>query len=102
MEVGPTLEQLFNDNTMITLATGLVQHFFTHWHIHDDQTALSISTKTSMIIFLDEIISKDNILFWSLTDGLKPITHSYTYTQGPKVVLLGIGLQLKLSSSVTK
>jgi hypothetical protein len=56
-EVSATLAGHFYDNIMITLATDLVEQFYTYWQICDNQAALTISFKQLFNPFLDKIIS---------------------------------------------
>jgi hypothetical protein len=44
-EIGLTLVGLFYDNIIITLATGLVQHFYTHEQVRDNQAVMITSFK---------------------------------------------------------
>jgi hypothetical protein len=64
------------DYIMITLATGLVQQFYTYWQIHDNQASLTTSLKK----FLHHFFRWNNfkICIWETDD-------SYIHT-GPKVV----------------
>jgi hypothetical protein len=68
---------------MITLATDLVQQFYTHQQIRDNQAVL-ITLKKNVNHFLDEVISKGHIfsrLWWTGKNG------SLSHNTGPKVVL---------------
>jgi uncharacterized protein YggL (DUF469 family) len=70
---------------MITLATDLVQQFYTHQQICDNQVVQIISKNKLLNHFLDEIISKGKFFFYG--GGIKT-TVSYTHTHtGSKVVL---------------
>jgi hypothetical protein len=66
---------------MITLATGLVQQFYTHQQICDNQVVQIISKNKLLIHFLDEIISKGRIFFYG---GSKQLSHTQTHTQAQK------------------
>jgi hypothetical protein len=70
---------------MITLATDLVQKFYTHWWIRDNQAVLIISLKKNFNHFLDEVISKGRIFF--LDSGGRVGTAAFQTHTGPKVVL---------------
>jgi hypothetical protein len=48
---------------MITLATDLVQQFYTHQQVCDNQAVLIILLKKKFNNFLDEVISKGQIFF---------------------------------------
>jgi hypothetical protein len=48
---------------MITLATDLVQKFYTYWKIRDNQAVLTISLKILFENLLEEIYSKGHIFF---------------------------------------
>jgi hypothetical protein len=48
---------------MITLAKDLVQQFYTHQQVCDNQAVLIISLKKNFNHFLDEVISKGRIFF---------------------------------------
>ncbi len=50
-EIGQTLVRLFYDNIMINLATDLVQQFYTHQQVCDNQAVMIISLKKGSIIF---------------------------------------------------
>ncbi len=58
-EIHPTLMQLFYDNIMITLATDLVQQFYTHQQVYGNQAVMITSLKKKNFDHvLDEVISK--------------------------------------------
>jgi hypothetical protein len=46
---------------MITLATGLVQQFYTHQQVSDNQAVMITSLKNNFNHFLDEVISTGQI-----------------------------------------
>ena len=48
---------------MITLSTDLLQQFYTHEQIHDNQAVMITSFKKNFNHFLDEVISKGRIFF---------------------------------------
>jgi hypothetical protein len=54
-EIGPTLVRLCYNNLMITLSTDLVQQFYTHQQVRDNQAVMITSFKKNH--FLDEVIS---------------------------------------------
>jgi hypothetical protein len=54
---------------MITLSTDLVQKFYTHQQVRDNQAAMITSFKKHFNHFLDEVISKAEFFFWTLVDG---------------------------------
>jgi hypothetical protein len=84
-EIGPTLVRLFYDNIMITLATDLVQHFYTHQQVRDNQAVMITSLKKDLNHFLDEVISKGRIFFLDSGEWVrKAVSHTHA---GPKVVL---------------
>jgi hypothetical protein len=58
LEIGPTLVRLFYDNFMITLSTDLVQQFYTHEQVRDNQAVMITSLKINFKHFLNEVISK--------------------------------------------
>jgi hypothetical protein len=60
---------------MITLAADLVQQFYTHQQVRDNQAVMITSFKKNVNHFLDEFISKGRIFGGA---------HAHT---GPKVVL---------------
>jgi hypothetical protein len=62
-EIGLTLVQLFCDKIMITLATAVVQQFYTYQLVRDNQAVLIISLKKLFNHFLDEIESKGQFFF---------------------------------------
>jgi hypothetical protein len=43
---------------MITLATDLVQQFYTHQQVRDNQAVMITALKTNLNLFMDEVISK--------------------------------------------
>ncbi len=55
-EIGPTLVRLFYNNFMITLSTDLVQQFYTHQQVCDNQAVMITSFKQNFNHFLDEVI----------------------------------------------
>jgi hypothetical protein len=57
-EISPTLVQLFYDNIMITLDTDLVQQFYPHQQVRDNQAVMITSLNKIFDHFLDEVISK--------------------------------------------
>jgi hypothetical protein len=59
LEMGLTLVQLFKNNFMITLSTDLVQQFYTHQQVRDNQAVMITSLKKKQKKFnhfLDEVI----------------------------------------------
>jgi hypothetical protein len=70
---------------MITLATDIVQQFYTYWQIQDNQAVLIISFKKLFNHFLDEIVSKSRKNFLDSGERIKTDV-SYTHA-GPKVVI---------------
>jgi hypothetical protein len=68
-EIDPTLAQLFykklHDNFVYRPCTAV----YTHQQIRDYQAVMITSFKKNFDHFLDEVISKGRIFFWSLTDG---------------------------------
>ncbi len=81
----PVLRVTFYDNIMITLATDHVQQFYTHQQIRVNQVVLIKSLNKFFNHFLDEMMSKSQILFLD-SDGQFKTAVSYTCT-GPEVVL---------------
>jgi hypothetical protein len=70
---------------MITLPTDLVQQFYTHQQVRDNQAVMITSLKINFNNFLDEVISKGWIFFSGLwRTGKNAVCHTHT---APKVVL---------------
>jgi hypothetical protein len=70
--------QLFYDNIMINLATGLVQQFYTHQQVHDNQAVMTTSLK-KINHFLDEVISKGQIFFLDSGGRVRTaVSHTHT------------------------
>jgi hypothetical protein len=66
---------------MITLATDIVQQFYTYWQIQDDQAVLIISLKKLFNHFLVEIVSKSQKYFLDFSERIKT---NVSYTHRPK------------------
>ncbi len=56
-EIGLTLVRLCYNNLMITLSTDLVQQFYTHQQVRDNQAVMITLLKKNCNHFLDEVIS---------------------------------------------
>jgi hypothetical protein len=70
---------------MITLATDVVQQFYTHQQVCDNPAVLIISLTKNFNHFLDEDISKGQIFFLDSGGQVRTaVAHTHT---GPKVVL---------------
>jgi hypothetical protein len=79
-EISAGLVRLFYAHIMITLATHIVQQFYTYWQIQDNQAVLIILFKELFNHFFDEIISKGqkNVLYSG--ERIKTDIHTHTYS----------------------
>jgi hypothetical protein len=68
---------------MITLSTDLVQQFYTHQQVRDNQAVMITSFKKNFNHFLDEVIPKGRI-FFLVSGGRVRTADSYTHTQAQK------------------
>jgi predicted methyltransferase len=68
---------------MITLSTDLVQQFYTHQQVRDNQAVIITSFKKNFNHFLDEVISKGRI-FFLVSGGRVRTADSHTHTQAQK------------------
>jgi hypothetical protein len=66
----------FYDNIMTTLATELVNQFYTHQQVQDNQAVLIISLKKISIIFKMELCQKAKFFFWAEEYRLKLVHHT--------------------------
>ncbi len=83
-EISAALVQLFYGYIMITLATDIVQQFYTHWQTQDNQAVLIISFKKLFNYFFDEIISNGRKKFLDYGERIRTdVSHTHT---APKVV----------------
>jgi hypothetical protein len=65
---------------MITLATDLVQQFYTHQQICDNQAILIKSFLKISITFLDKVISKRQIFFLDFGGQVRTaVSHTHTH-----------------------